>query len=390
MAEKLHIAVACGGTGGHIFPGLATARALRDHGHHVTLWLSGKRVESTALQGWKGPVITIPAEGFQFGPFRSLLTAVRIGVAVVRCWIAMLRHRPDAVLAMGSYSSIGPCLAARLRGIPVILHEANAVPGRAVRLLAGKAASIAICFEETRYHLKGLNLVTTGMPLRPELRGSGVRNQGSEIGGQESDVEFSDLRPLTSDFCLLIMGGSAGAHAINEMVSQAACSLHGAALHITHLAGVADEAHIRRRYEEAGIKADIHEFVQEMAPLYEAADLAICRSGASTCAELGVFGVPALLIPYPHAASDHQTANARALEKLGSADLIQEADCTVEWLADYIRTQMDDPVRLEKMRIHSLRKDSISAAEKLAKVVEQCAEKQKSLPRRGASVPDRF
>ena len=356
MNNKLHIAVACGGTGGHIFPGLATARALRDRGHHVTLWLSGKRVENTALQGWKGPVITIPSEGFQFGPFRSLLTAVRIGVAVVRCWIAMLRHRPDAVLAMGSYSSLGPCLAARLRGIPVVLHEANAIPGRAVRLLAGKASSIAICFEETRYHLKGLQLVTTGMPLRPELKPSIVR-------------------PSTEAFHLLVMGGSAGAHAINEMVLQAACSLHGAALHITHLAGVADESFIQRCYENAGVEADVHEFVQEMAPLYEAADLAICRSGASTCAELGVFGVPALLIPYPYAASDHQTANAHALEKLGSADLIQEADCTVEWLADYIRTQMDDPARLEKMRAHALRKDSIRAAEKLAEVVEQCAQK---------------
>jgi len=354
MTNKLHIAVACGGTGGHIFPGLATARALRDRGHHVTLWLSGKSVENTALQGWKGPIITIPSEGFQFGPFRSLLTAIRIGLAVIRCWIGMLRHRPDAVLAMGSYSSIGPCLAARLRGIPVILHEANVVPGRAVRLLAGKAASIAICFEETRYHLKGLNLVTTGMPLREELRISNKESRMSKEG-----------------FSLLVMGGSAGAHAINEMVSEAVSSLTQYEIRITHLSGEADESEIRRRYEEAGIQADVRAFTPDMASLYESADLAICRSGASTCAELGVFGVPALLIPYPHAASDHQTANARALEKLGAADLIQEADCTVEWLADYIRAQMDDPARLEKMRTHALRKDSISAAEKLAEVVEK-------------------
>jgi len=255
------------------------------------------------------------------------------------------------------------------------------VPGRAVRLLAGKAASIAICFEETRYHLKGLNLVTTGMPLRPELQRSEIRGQGSGVRSQDSDA---DLRPSTSDFRLLIMGGSAGAHAINEMVSEAVSSLTQYAIRITHLTGSVDEAHICRRYEEAGIKADVQAFTQEMASLYESADLAICRSGASTCAELGVFGVPALLIPYPHAASDHQTANAVALEKLGSADVIQQADCTVEWLADYIRTQMDDSARLEKMRAHALRKDSIRAAEKLAELVEQCVEKQKSLPHRGA------
>ncbi len=355
MTNKLHIAVACGGTGGHIFPGLATARALRDRGHHVTLWLSGKSVEHTALEGWKGPVITIPSEGFQFGPFRSLLTAVRIGVATVRCWIGMLRHRPDAVLAMGSYSSIGPCLAARSRGIPVVLHEANAIPGKAVHMLSKKAAAIAICFEETRFHLKGLNLITVGMPLRPELKPS-------------------DFRPSTSDFRLLVMGGSAGAHAINNMVSEAICLLASQVssfkFQVFHLSGEADEKTLSDRYEKAGVNATVYAFTQKMASVYESADLAICRAGASTCAELGVFGVPALLIPYPTAASDHQTANAGALEKLGAADLIQQADCTVAWLADYIRTQMDDSARLEKMRRRALRKNSLHAAEKLADVVE--------------------
>jgi UDP-N-acetylglucosamine--N-acetylmuramyl-(pentapeptide) pyrophosphoryl-undecaprenol N-acetylglucosamine transferase len=360
MAEKLHIAVACGGTGGHIFPGLATARALRSRGHHVTLWLSGKHVEATVLQGWKGPVVTIPSEGFQFGPFRSVLTAGRIVLAVIRCWIAMLRHRPDAVLAMGSYSSIGPCLAARLRGIPVVLHEANAIPGRAVRMLAGKAACIGICFEETRYHLKGLNLIPTGMPLRPEMK-------------------RSDRRSPTSGFRLLVTGGSGGAHDVNEMVSEAVCLLKSQRselqLHVFHLTGSADESHIRRRYEEAGVNAEVMAFTPDMAAWYESADLAICRAGASTCAELGVFGLPALLVPYPHAASDHQTANARALEKTGAADVVQQSEMTVEWLADYIRTQMEEPERLGKMRARALRGDSIDAAGKLAETVEQCAKK---------------
>lgn len=360
MKDKLHIAVACGGTGGHIFPGLATARALRDRGHHVTLWLSGKKLETTVLQGWKGSVVTIPSEGFQVKGVRALRTAVRIFIAVIRCWIAMFRHRPDAVLAMGSYSSIGPCLAARLRGIPFVLHEANAVPGRAVRLLAGKACSIAICFEETRYPLKGLNLISTGMPLRTEFKPA-------------------EVCPPSSVFRLLVMGGSAGAHAVNEMVSEAVGSLASQIsnfrFQVSHLTGSADELQIRRRYEAAGVKADVRAFTAEMAPLYAAADLAICRAGASTCAELGVFGVPALLIPYPHAAGDHQTANARALEKLGAADVIQEADCTAEWLADYIRTQIDEPARLEKMRARALRSDAFNAAEKLAEVVEQCVKR---------------
>lgn len=362
MKNKLHIAVACGGTGGHIFPGLATARALRDRGHHVTLWLAGKGVEHTALQGWKGRVVTIPTEGFQFGPLRSLLTAFRIGLAVIRCLIAMIRHRPHVVLAMGSYASIGPCLAASLLRIPVVLHEANAVPGKAVRLLAGRAAAIGICFEESRYHLKRVNVVQTGMPLREELR---ISNKESRIPKE--------------GFSLLVMGGSAGAHSINTLVPEAAASLvstvSNSNFQITHLTGPADAESVRMHYADAGVNAEVFEFVQEMAALYETADLAICRAGASTCAELGVFAVPALLIPYPYAAGDHQTANAHALEKLGAADLIQEADCTVKWLADYIRAQIEDPDRLRKMREHAACSDALTAAEKLAELVEQCVQK---------------
>jgi UDP-N-acetylglucosamine--N-acetylmuramyl-(pentapeptide) pyrophosphoryl-undecaprenol N-acetylglucosamine transferase len=357
MSEKLHIAIACGGTGGHIFPGLATACVLRERGHHVTLWLAGKGGEDTAIQGWEGKVVTIPSEGFQFGPFRSLLTALRIARAVFRCWRIMLRHRPDVVLAMGSYASIGPCLAARLRGIPYILHEANALPGRAVKLLAPKARAIAICFEETRYHLKGMNAVSAGMPLRSEIQRSAISDQ-------------------KTGFNLLVMGGSLGAHAINEMVSEAVCALKDPAVSVTHLTGPADEKSVADRYRAAGVNADVYAFTHDMVSLYEKATLAICRSGASTCAELGVFSLPSLLIPYPHAASDHQTANACALEKFGAADVVQQNAMTVDWLKGYLAEQIKDPSRLEKMSARSAaRKVPLNAAAILAGVVEECARK---------------
>lgn len=357
MSEKLHIAIACGGTGGHIFPGLATARVLRERGHHVTLWLAGKGGEDVAVQGWEGRIVTIPSEGFQFGAFRSVLTALRIVRAVFRCWRIMLRHQPDVVLAMGSYASIGPCFAARLHGIPYILHEANAVPGRAVKMLAPKARAIAICFEETRYHLKGLHAVSAGMPLRPEIKPSNVRSP-------------------SSDFCLLVMGGSLGAHAINEMVSEAVCALKNPSVRVMHLTGVADEQTVTERYRSAGVTASVQAFTHDMVPLYEKASMAICRSGASTCAELGVFSLPALLIPYPHAASDHQTANARALEKFGAADVIQQSAMTAAWLKEYLVAQINDPARLEKMSARSAaRKVPLNAADILAGVVEECTRK---------------
>ena len=355
MSEKLHIAIACGGTGGHIFPGLATARILRERGHHVTLWLAGKDGEDTAVQGWEGRIVTIPSEGFQFGAFRSVLTALRIVRAVFRCWRIMFRHRPDIVLAMGSYASIGPCLAARLRGIPYVLHEANAIPGRAVKLLAKNACAIAICFEETRYHLKGTNAVSAGMPLRPELKPSGLR---SPVPGLH----------------LLVMGGSLGAHAINEVVSEAVCALADGRVSVTHLTGPADEKSVADRYHAAGVNAEVRAFTHDMVSLYEKTALAICRSGASTCAELGVFALPALLIPYPHAASDHQTANARALEKFGAADVVQQDAMTVEWLKSYLAEQIKDPSRLEKMRARSAARNvPLNAAAILAGVVEECA-----------------
>jgi UDP-N-acetylglucosamine--N-acetylmuramyl-(pentapeptide) pyrophosphoryl-undecaprenol N-acetylglucosamine transferase len=357
MKEKRHIAIACGGTGGHIFPGLATARVLRDRGHHVTLWLAGKGGEDTAVQGWEGKIVTIPSEGFQFGAFRSVLTALRIAAAVIRCWAIMLRHKPDVVLAMGSYASIGPCLAARLHGVPYILHEANAIPGRAVKLLAKKARAIAICFEETRYYLKGMNAVSAGMPLRPEFR----------MSNKEFRIPKEELH-------LLVMGGSLGAHAINETVSEAICALKDYELRVTHLTGEKDEKTVSERYRAAGINAEVRAFTHDMVSLYEKASLAICRSGASTCAELGVFALPALLIPFPHAAGDHQTANARALEKFGAADVIQQRDMTVDWLKGYLAAQMEDPSRLEKMSARSAARNvPLHAAEILAGVVEECA-----------------
>ena len=357
----MNIAVACGGTGGHTFPGLATARALMDRGCNVSLWLAGKDVENDSVKGWKGRVVTVPAEGFQFGAFRSFLTALRILRAVAICWWKMRRHRPDVVLAMGSYASIGPCFAARLRGIPYVLHEANAVPGKAVRLLAGGAAAVGICFEEIRYHLKGINLVLTGMPLRPELK-------------QNAGVSAPEM------FSLLVMGGSGGAHALNETVPAAVCGLPARGrIHVVHLAGSKDEETVSERYRAAGVSADVFAFTHDMASLYRNAAFAICRSGASSCTELCLFGVPSLLIPYPHAAGDHQTANARALEKCGAADLIQQSDLTVDWLQDYLSAQLENSERLGKMRARAAACGDLcrttDAAENLAELVEQCARK---------------
>ena len=136
--------MACGGTGGHVFPGLATARELLSRGHEVTLWLTGRDTEQSARKDWDGPVVEVPARGFPSGlSFRSLQTAWKLAQAVGQCRAQMRRSRPDVLLAMGSYASVGPCGAARLLGVPIVLHEANVIPGRAVRLFSRSAAAVA-------------------------------------------------------------------------------------------------------------------------------------------------------------------------------------------------------------------------------------------------------
>ena len=205
MALRIHLA--CGGTGGHIFPGLATGCVLKDRGHAVTLWLAGKDVEQAAVRGWEGPVITVPAEGFIAGlSWRSLKTAFRLIGASRRCHGRMSADRPDVLLAMGSYASIGPATAAFRLRVPVVLHEANVIPGRAVTMLAGRATAIAAAFEETRFYLRRHEVVLTGMPLRREVLAA-------------RSVEIP--RPAPPRFTVLVTGGSRGARRLNRVVSRA-------------------------------------------------------------------------------------------------------------------------------------------------------------------------
>src|SRR5450830_1600101 len=178
----MKIGIACGGTGGHIFPGLAVAEALRRRGHTVVLWLAGKPGEDLALAGWDGPVVTVYARGVSsHAPRAMIATCFRLVRAVLQCRQSVQRFSPDVLLAMGSYASVGPVLAARWLNIPVVLHEANVIPGRAIRFLGRWADAVAVGFEETRHHLAHRRLVVTGMPVR------GTGRQATDDGRQTTD-----------------------------------------------------------------------------------------------------------------------------------------------------------------------------------------------------------
>jgi UDP-N-acetylglucosamine--N-acetylmuramyl-(pentapeptide) pyrophosphoryl-undecaprenol N-acetylglucosamine transferase len=263
---------------------------------------------------------------------------------------------PAALLAMGSYASVGPVLAARSLRLPVVLHEANAVPGRAVSMLAGFADVVAVAFSDAARRIRHARVVFTGLPL-------GLRDGASFDPGL--------LRPDT--FTLLVMGGSQGAHAINETACNAVCSLagKGVEVQVIHLAGRRDVGVVRSAYATADVPGVATDFLQCMAPAYEAADMAVSRSGAGACSELAAFGVPALLVPFPSARRDHQTANARILVRGGGADMIAQENLSADGLEDHIDRLRRSPAKLDKMSAAMKAMAVPDADVRLADLIEQ-------------------
>jgi UDP-N-acetylglucosamine--N-acetylmuramyl-(pentapeptide) pyrophosphoryl-undecaprenol N-acetylglucosamine transferase len=350
----LRIIIACGGTGGHVFPGVATGQVLQRRGHDVSLWLSGRSVENETLHGWTGTVFRTGAQPLRLRNFFSFI------ITLVRTWRAIRREKPDVLLAMGCYSSVSPVLAARLAGVPVVLHEANAVPGKAVALLSHFARVTALTFADAARWLPGRRTIPSGMPVRNNLTG---------------------LQPLDGcmpgvGFTLLVTGGSLGAHAVNELVCEAAILLRQQGmtdLHIIHQCGLADEAGLQKRYAVAGVDAKVFGFLREMGRAYASADFAICRAGAATCAELCLCGVPALLIPLPTAVRDHQRLNAEAMVRDNGADLRIQSELTPEFLAAYVIAIRADAPKRAAMRKALLGLAAPDAADKLADIIERAS-----------------
>lgn len=313
------LVVACGGTGGHAFPGLAAAKELASRGHDVTVWMSGRDIESSVLKGWEGPVFATGARQLTLkNVFANLC-------AILRCRKEMRRAKPDALLAMGSYSSLPPVLAAAGCKVPVVLHEANTVPGRAVDMLSSMAKAVAISFEETAKHFPGKETVLTGLPVR------------ADIAGQPRFEDIPD-----DAFCVFVTGGSQGAHRVNEIASKALVLLNrdlskiGRRLHVIHQTGAKDAEWVAEVYGEAGIPARVNAFEHEMGRAMSTAHVVVARAGASTCFELALTGRPAFLIPLPSAMRNHQHYNAAAFaSKLAAAEGVQE-DLTPGALAKWL------------------------------------------------------
>ena len=339
----IRLAICGGGTGGHIFPGVAILTALRELTPVECLWIgTGREVEMDILKGVEATYRELrvgPLYGVGAG--RAVRAVWRLPVAVFQAKKILKEFGPDIVLGIGGYVA-GPVMAAaRWLKIPVVIHEQNLIPGLTNRWGARLANRIFVSFKGSIACLPRAKTMLVGNPVREEF----LRLAHHEAVGARQAV------PLHRPYHLLVIGGSQGARAINRLVSSALTILSGSGhdIRVVHQTGAKDRDYIRRIYDDADIPAEVHVFIEDMAGRYAWADLVIARAGAGTCAELAVSGTPSILIPYPHAASGHQEANAKELESAGASITLRESEVGPERLASTIAALMTNGERLARM-----------------------------------------
>ena len=319
------VAIACGGTGGHLFPGLAIADALQEHGCDVLLLVSPKEVDQQAVRSIRGMrVETLPAVGLSRGGFGKFAVGF---VRSLRAARKLFRATPPrAVLAMGGFTSAPPVLAGRSCGAATFFHEANAIPGRANRWLAHWVNEAFVGFATATDHLFLQRITTTGTPVRAQFL-------PLPPAGCRAALGLAMDRPV-----LLVVGGSQGASGINDLVlaAQPLLAREAAELQVLHLTGAEDFEKVRAAWAAAGQKAVVRPFLTEMELALGAATLAVSRAGASSLAEFAAVRLPAILIPYPAAVDNHQLYNAQSLVRTGAALLLEQRGANGEQLARMI------------------------------------------------------
>ena len=363
----MNVVIACGGTGGHLFPGLAVAEVLQARGHQSLVFISQKEIDAVGVRDYAGrfrfeklPSIGLPRV---FSP--AMLGFARGFVqSLTRCRRFYREFRPQAVLGMGGFTSTAPLFAGRLAGLPTFVHESNAIPGKANLFNARLARVVLLGFEECAKHFPpGTRTEITGTPIRAGL--------GERLPAAEAQAKFG-LNEGASKKTLLVMGGSQGARGINQAVVQAAPAWKPS-LQIIHLTGTGDEQMVRDEYARNGVRAYAAAFHHRMQEAYSAADFVIARSGAASLSELAYFGLPSLLIPYPSAAEDHQTLNAQIFTRAGAAILLKESEATAEALARTILEATENPARIAAMAAAARKLAPADAASLLVDTIEkQC------------------
>jgi UDP-N-acetylglucosamine--N-acetylmuramyl-(pentapeptide) pyrophosphoryl-undecaprenol N-acetylglucosamine transferase len=356
-----------GGTGGHIFPALAVAQELRARGaraepggtKYLIEFLGTQRpLEARLIPGAGFPLRTIKAAGLKgMGGLRGLRNLMVLPRTVVETAMVLHDFQPQVVVGVGGYLAGPVMVEAALQGIPTLLIEPNAVPGFTNRALAPVVRLAAVGFEQAaRFY--GEKARVTGLPVR---------------------AAFHAIPPKRHEapFTILIVGGSQGSRAINELVTQCAPLLAGESgqLKVVHQTGEREYNAVRKAFLEQGVTAEVHAFIEDMPGAFAQADLVVSRAGATAVSELAAAGKAALLVPFPAATDQHQLANARALERVGAARVILQAELTPERLMREIHELLSEPRRLMQMEQAAKTVAPLDAAAHIADLVEEMVAK---------------
>src|SRR6058998_2213103 len=357
----MNAVIACGGTGGHLFPGIAVAEVLRDRGHDVMLLISEKDIDALAVSGHanfrveKLPTVGLPSPFSPafFGFVRRFYESLSLCRSLYR------KFKPQVILGMGGFTSTAPVLAGRIRGIATFIHESNAVPGKANRWTARMVNAVMLGFKECAPFFPKTRTEITGTPVRTELVPLDRRDARRKLGLQE------DLPTV------LVMGGSQGASGINQALIKAMPFLQGLPLQLIHLSGARDERLVTDNYRRENVRAYVAPFHHQMEEVYSAADLVVARAGAASLAEFAAFSLPGILIPFPYAADDHQTRNAEIYARAEAAILIKESELSGELLGRTIRELIESPEQIQRMAANCSRLAPKDAAGRVATTMEK-------------------
>lgn len=337
----MRLIIAGGGTGGHLFPGIAVAEEFlaRDPDNQVLFVGSAQGIEARTIPRLGYQLELISAAGIKGkGGLAKLKGAAMLLYGYSQSRKILQRWQPDLVMGVGGYASLPTVMAARGMELPRFIHEQNALPGMSNKVLARVADRVFISLEESAKFFPATKTRLTGNPLRQQIL-ENLKGTGQPEGGSER-------------FRLFIFGGSQGAHALNVALPQAIAQLDGGhqqRLEIMHQTGEKDYDQVSQAYRTAGIEAQVRPFIDDMAQSYQWADLIICRAGATTIAEVTALGKACLFVPFPHATDDHQRKNAEALLKKGACELLLEREMSGQGLSGAIVRLMDNPEELQRL-----------------------------------------
>jgi len=361
----MRVALAGGGTGGHVFPAVAIAEELRRRDPDLQLMYLGRRgsVEERIAAEMMIPFRSIFIEGMagKSAP-RKAYSLFSAGVGLLQSLAILSRFRPQAIIGTGGYVSLPPVLAANFLKIPTLIHEQNCVPGKANLSCARFADAVVVNFERCGRFFGAKPVHVAGNPIR-----SGFLPERLEAADPAESRRNLGLGP--NKFTIFLLGGSLGAHSINVAMMEALPHLDPQRFQLVCMTGKEDYRRVRDACERAGVTAAVFHFIEDMITAYTAADLVLSRAGASTLAELCAVGLPAILVPYPHSVDRHQELNARELVEAEAAEIIMNGDLGGEMLAEKIAALSADKSSLDRMRARSKEFGKPDAAERIVNIL---------------------